>query len=272
MSTEMLLAIIALFTLGSLIAILLLSLRLRQALWSISSLAGSDANSVRKIVANSRELIENKIAQQIDDAVISVQNAVSVAQLNMGFPVFLGDSSIDSFHAKYLVQFLVENQPRAIVELGSGSSTMLIARVLKSIGIKEVFHVSVDHEARYLEQSKRFCQLADVDDRVHFLHAPLGPVDCQDDLWYTGLTEALADRKIEFVFVDGPPAHVPGLERSRYGALPLLQPYLAEHCTIILDDANRTGEQEIIDRWMAEFPGFSLSRIERGKGVAVLSR
>ncbi len=49
--------------------------------------------------------------------------------------------------------------------------------------------------------------------------------------------------------MDGPPAYEEEIKYSRYPAVPYFLQQLAEDFTIILDDANRQGEQEIIQRW-----------------------
>lgn len=252
----------------TLAALILLAIKIRKPLWAIHTLYSKGPNSIRATVASEVGKLESKL----DDAIISIQNAVAISNLNAEVPIFLGDASIDGFHAKFLVQYLVEHQPKTIVELGSGSSTVLIAQVLRALRIEDLLHVSVDHEARYLEQSRTWATLAGVADRVCFLHAPLGPVEGQSTEWYTGVTAALGNRSIDLVLVDGPPAYQPGFGNARLPALPVLYTHLAPHCTIILDDANRPGEKEIIKQWLSKYPEFTLSRIERGKGVVILSR
>ena len=59
----------------------------------------------------------------------------------------------------------------------------------------------------------------------------------------------LPDREIDLLLVDGPPGYGEGMERSRYPALPALEPRLAPGAMVVLDDASRPGEREIIERW-----------------------
>jgi hypothetical protein len=51
--------------------------------------------------------------------------------------------------------------------------------------------------------------------------------------------------------VDGPPAYREEIQYSRFPAVPFFQGELAPHSTVILDDINRPGEQEILRRWQA---------------------
>lgn len=240
----------------------------RKALWAL------DANlrDVKRTLGTHSRQLASELASRIDNAALATQNAVAIDKLGHGFPVFLGEASIDGFHAKALIQRLVEHRPRVIVELGSGSTTILIAQTLKALGLDDVFHLSVDHDARYLELSRRWAALAGLADRVRFLHAPLAPCDQSPTDWYSGVAAALGGRKVDFLLVDGPPAYQSGLEQARYPALPALHDCLADDCTVMLDDANRPGERAVIERWRAQFPEFATETLARGKGTAILSR
>jgi hypothetical protein len=70
--------------------------------------------------------------------------------------------------------------------------------------------------------------------------------------------------KLDLVIVDGPTAYEPGKAKSREPALPLNRPFLSERAVVILDDVNRKGESEILDRWLQDYPEFSLTRVREG--------
>jgi predicted O-methyltransferase YrrM len=212
----------------------------------------------------------NKSIESISRATQETVNAVCISSLGFQFPIFLGGWSIDAFLGKFLVQHLMEHRPKCIVELGSGSSTILIARTLQLMGINYCDHVAVDHEAKYLAISRDYARLNGLEDRVTWLDCPLQHYQELDKLWYGGLTEKLADRKIDLLIIDGPPG--PLQPMSRYPALPLLLPYMSEHCTIILDDAIRSEEQDIARRWVQESPNFNLTFTHEGHGLAILTR
>lgn len=197
-------------------------------------------------------------------------NASCINTLGFKFPVFLGGWSIDTFLGRYLIQHLLEHRPKCIVELGSGSSTIIIARTLQILDEKGTTHIAVDHEAKYLGLTRDTAQLNGVAESVEFLHCPLERYESLDKLWYGGLTERLAGRKIDLLIIDGPPG--PLQPMSRYPALPVLAAHLAEHCTIILDDAIRQEEQEIAKLWVQEHPEFTLNLPLEGHGMAVLAR
>ena len=51
------------------------------------------------------------------------------------------------------------------------------------------------------------------------------------------------------MLVDGPPAYDEYIKYSRYPAVPYFRSQLARNFSVIIDDANRSGEREIIKRW-----------------------
>lgn len=251
--------------------IAVIGVRLRKHLWQMQALL--NRGPARSI---DLEALHDKLAKHIStttaEAVIAIQSAGALNQLGLPFPVFLGDASLDAFMARALVGTLLEHKPRVVMELGSGSSTPLIARTLLMLGVPDVLHLSVDHEAHYLELSRRLASVTGIADRVNFVHAALD-VDAEDGLlWYAGLPEKLAGSTIDFLFIDGPPAHRPGTGAARYPALPRLLPYLSPSCVVLLDDANREGERDVVRRWLAEFPEFSATTATRGKGYVLLTR
>lgn len=250
---------------SALAAATIVGIKLRRALWKIHTQL--DGLQTRLNTATRRI---GQISTAVDVTARETQNAVFLTQIGLRFPVFFGGWSVDTFLGKFLVQHLVEFRPTTILELGSGSSTTLIARTLQAMGINDSTHIAVDHESKYLGISKDYARLNGVEERVIWLDCPLQHFQEFDKLWYGGLTEKLAGRKIDLLIIDGPPA--PLQPMSRYPALPLLLPFMSEHCTIVLDDAIRDEEQEIARRWVAENPMFSIELLLDGHGMAVLSR
>lgn len=208
----------------------------------------------------------------LDEKTAEIGNTVALTALGLKFPVFLGDASIDSFHARYLVQQLVAEPPGVILELGSGSSTVLIARAMELQKAEDYLHISIDHESHFLEISRKYAQVNGVEDRVKFAHCPLVKIEPLGVEWYADVPQLLEGKKIDLLIVDGPPACQVGQEKARLPALQVLYPHLAEKCTIILDDANRPGEIEVSKEWLQAYPEFHLTRLKRGKGIAVLTR
>jgi len=71
------------------------------------------------------------------------------------------------------------------------------------------------------------------------------------------------------VICDGPPGTTKG---GRYGLLPVLDKRLPPGATILLDDAGRPAETELIRRWENEAHFKTEIRGDRERGFAVMRR
>jgi predicted O-methyltransferase YrrM len=147
------------------------------------------------------------------------------------------------------------NGRRRVVELGGGVSTFYLARMLRRTGGRLV---TVEHDEDWvglLDKQLREEGLADV---VTVIHAPLAPSahawSGDSGGWYDEdrLAEVRAAGDIDLLLVDGPPAVPPASRHARYPALPFFAEALAVDHTVVLDDIDRRGEQEIVRRWQAE--------------------
>ena len=72
--------------------------------------------------------------------------------------------------------------------------------------------------------------------------------------WYSDGSIASLPGAIDLLLVDGPPGHGDGMAHSRFPALPALASRLCTHAVVMLDDADREPEGEIIERWQEELP------------------
>ena len=72
---------------------------------------------------------------------------------------------------------------------------------------------------------------------------------------------------IDLLVVDGPPAFEPGCGLARHRALVVLHDRLVAGATVVLDDVERAGEQEVLGRWEDEF-GLAFRRVAAA-GVAI---
>lgn len=233
--------------------------------------------SMRKDIYDIRDEVRavKKSNQAVNTAIGSMTaesvNASCISSLGFRFPVFMGGPSIDTHHARNLLFLLQERKPRAILELGSGSSTIIIARALQLMGATPDVHISVDHESRFLRNTQQLAHLNGVDELVQFEHCPLQPVQGFPDLWYSRIPELAGSVKFDFVLVDGPPAYAEDKGSAREPALSVLRPYLTQDAVIILDDANRPGEQDVVKAWHEKYPEFQLYHATDGKGIAILT-
>ena len=149
-----------------------------------------------------------------------------------------------------LIQF---HKCNAVIECGSGLSTLLIGAVLE---LKEEGHLfSIEEDADWYRWMLKLVRQRGLENRVTLIHAPLEIFEGTDEPieWYstTEIEKTLENVKhVDLLLVDGPKSKSP---LSRYPALPFFQPKIDEKTLIILDDAGRPQELVVIDRWKKEF-------------------
>jgi predicted O-methyltransferase YrrM len=169
------------------------------------------------------------------------------------------------------------NDRRRVVELGSGMSTVLLARLLTQRRPRGGWRLaSVEHDASWAQRVTDQLDRENISRHVSVIHAPLAPHDVAAAhlLWYddvavaAGLDAMLRGDLVDLLVVDGPPAHAAGHGLARYPALPVLQHRLAPGATVVLDDIDRRGEQEVVRRWERKF-GLSFERLPEPAGVAI---
>lgn len=223
-------------------------------------------DSIRKSLgSNARH-----ITQTVRDGSRQVEAAV---QLNSRFVETklpmpgTGGFAIDAQALSHLLSLVDERQPRQVLELGSGTSTIWLGYLCRTYGGRVV---SLDHLEQYLELTRTAITRHSLNDQVETRLAPLEEIDCDGETysWYApSALDGLAE--IELVLIDGPPAST-GPE-ARYPALPNIVNLLAPNAVVILDDAHRQDEEEIVQAWLESYPEFR--RIEMGTSrLAVMER
>jgi hypothetical protein len=143
---------------------------------------------------------------------------------------------------------------RVVVELGSGVSTVVLARLARELGGR-VF--AVEHSPGWAGWVRRALERDGLEELATVIEAPLRPhpLSLSDAPWYDpDALGALPAEGIELLVVDGPPGYGEGMSRSRHPALPALEGRLAPGALVVLDDAEREGEREILDVWERDLP------------------
>lgn len=173
-----------------------------------------------------------------------------LAPLSTSYLPWTASSMRPSGLVQVLNDIFISNRS-SIVECGGGISTFYIARLLASRG----GHLyTIENDRFWMDLLQDTLAKEGLTDLVTLIYAPLKSTDLalENIPWYD--TEAISkslsqDKKIDFLFVDGPPAYDEEIKYSRYPAVPYFRSQLANDFTIVIDDANRNGEQEIIKRW-----------------------
>ena len=128
-----------------------------------------------------------------------------------------------------------------VLECGSGLSTILLGIAAERQGY-DVY--SLEHDEAW--HGRMLHALSELGlERVHLISAPL--IKHGGYAWYDAPGDFPPD--FSLVLCDGPPGATMG---GRYGLLPELRPSMAADCVILLDDASRDGEQEVLKRWTEE--------------------
>lgn len=165
-----------------------------------------------------------------------------------------------------ILMMVKSHQPTSVLELGSGASTIAIPYMLERWGHGSM--TSIDHDADFAEKTRDYLALHEHTSAKLF-QCPLTSisVDGADYLWYD-LSHASIPSSIDLLIVDGPPLQTNAL--ARYPALPLLWDRLSDGAIILMDDADRADEQEIVRRWSERYPIEVIERHTSLKGFLAL--
>lgn len=195
------------------------------------------------------------LSQRLRTARHNLESQYWLPRLSLGFvpqtSYALGASAL-----RIILNDLVLNERRHVVELGAGISTLYLSVVLAEVGGGEL--ISIDHDQDWLQQVDRMLTKIGTRSTVRLVHAPLQASTGSGRPWYDREVVNQAIRPgwpIDSVLVDGPRAQGADDDETRYPALPVLAEALNPAGAIVfLDDIGRAGERRILERWTATFP------------------
>lgn len=167
-----------------------------------------------------------------------------------------------------ILNLIDEKKPSVVVELGSGLSTIWIARALEMIGSGNL--ISIDH-------NRGFADMTLDNLRKHSLNsfAELRIGELEFQVWRDGAEnwypKSIFDgiNQIDLLIVDGPPKSPS--DTYRWPAMWVLESRMNSSATIILDDAVREPEMELAMAW-SRLGNYTLQVKSFEKKAAVLSR
>lgn len=171
--------------------------------------------------------------------------------------------------ATLIVSTICQHKPRHIVELGSGTSTLIAAYCLEELEQGSI--TSFDHDAAFASVTRHTLQKHNQTERATVIHAPLMVMTLAEDtaLWYD-IAKLQPLEAIDLLIVDGPPEDTEKL--ARYPALPLLYGKLTDGAIILVDDYMRADEHTMVNRWLAEFDLEVVETLANEKGAAILRK
>lgn len=165
----------------------------------------------------------------------------AVARSGLAVPPLYPVASAANAGLLYVIFRLLEEFPALdLLELGAGQSTLLLDALRRAGRAASV--LTLEHDAGWAARLR-----ARVTHEVR-----TAPLRRQTVLGVsTEVYETELGRPVDAVIVDGP---VGVARHSRWGTLALLERHLAEEFVVVFDDAERPGERDTIERFLALHP------------------
>ena len=165
--------------------------------------------------------------------------------------------SLRPYVLAFLMNEIIVNERRSVIEFGAGVSTIMMARLAKMNNI-HLDIVSVEENESWLNIIKGIIDKEGLSANIHLIHVSLEKKVLQgsENHWYQMdvlKTKLDPNKTFDLVLIDGPTAFYEQIALSRYFALPFIKETLRENHVIFLDDANRNGEHQIMQLWKQEF-------------------
>ena len=161
-----------------------------------------------------------------------------------------------------LVESIRIHKPKLIVELGSGLSTLIMAKTLP----RGSRIISFDHSAEFAQQTRDLLKRHSIKG-VEIRVAPIEDYNSEMS-WYS--KKSFSDlKKIDMLLIDGPPGSKD--PQARAAARIELLAKLSPHAVVIIDDANRDGERALAEAFAQDLPGHTLRFLRHEKGAAIIS-
>lgn len=149
----------------------------------------------------------------------------------------------------YILNEIIINERKSILEFGSGLSTIIMARLISKNNIKTKI-ITVEHNEKWATIIEQYLGNENLLQYVTIIRADLKEIETSFGVvnWYdyNKISAIIEGEKFDLIVVDGPPANSEKIKYSRLPAFVNLKNNFAENYCFILDDANRKGEQEII--------------------------
>lgn len=151
-----------------------------------------------------------------------------------------------------------------VLELGSGISTIIFASGLSRLSQNSSI-VTLEAEERWMEAIQKMVVKYELTDYVRVHHVPYKQYAVY--IWFDeqAIKEILGDKKIDILVVDAPPDTL--CHYSRRPAMPFFLPYLKRESIVVLHDAKRPDEVQIVREWKYYF--HECETIDTPLGLAV---
>jgi len=182
-----------------------------------------------------------------ESASADAQTSIRIVQQVASFKHIVEDDrlpfpewSVGRAFARQLTHHLEQTCPKHLLEVGSGSSTVVLAAYAAQA---QAAFTSLEHEPRYFQQTRHLLNQFGLEHAVDLRLAPLQPTPCPDGNDYPWYATELND-SFDFVLLDGPPERF-----GRQAALFVLAAQLVKPWEIWLHDGQRPHEKNCVSLW-----------------------
>jgi hypothetical protein len=163
--------------------------------------------------------------------------------------------SLNPYTIIHVLNEILINKRKRVVEFGSGISTIIISQFIK-INNLDTQLLSVDNNLKWQDFISEEIKKNKSENSTTLIHAPLKNIVHDkfifkdNSSWYDFdvISENLGTlRDVDLLIVDGPGAGTSSY--IRFPALLSVKPYLSDSYCVFLDDVRRQGEREIALKW-----------------------
>lgn len=164
--------------------------------------------------------------------------------------------SINSFALAFILNEIIINERKTVIEFGSGISTIFMAKlaVLNNIDLEII---SIDEDYQWIEIINKIIKQENLERYVKLIFAPIKKISEGNkyEIWYDEkeLDTNCLNKKFDMILVDGPKVLSKKHNSIRGRALFYLENKLADNFVVFLDDSNRPGEKNILKNWRKKF-------------------
>ena len=245
--------------------------------WVTTATVGVLASYVKSAVVNA---VQNRVQtvlkkmDRLNRGVGDIHGMLRLSPYMDKLPLpFGGGWALAGDSAALLAREVILRQPKLVVELGSGVSTLVIGQILARHAGSRL--ISFDHDAHWAAETRRYVEYLGLGSVVTVVDAPLSPilVGGRQLEWYAIDPDLLSSiNPIDLLVVDGPPARNSEGGMARFPAFPVFRERLSAQAIVFVDDSRRKGESEMIREWERSAPEWNTSFFDTVDGVAIMSR
>lgn len=187
---------------------------------------------------------------------LKTDNVFALSRLNkyLSNDCFLAatSSSLSFNTIAIIINDILINNRKNIIEFGSGISTIILARFFKYEKLRCHLY-SIDNNSKWILYLSEIIEKEKLNDYVTIIYSPLSKCafNPYNINWYevSKINDTIGDAIFDMVIIDGPEAHTNELKFARYPAIPYIKEKLNNCYSIFIDDATRSGEKKLIEMW-----------------------